>query len=307
MKNKLVKTISSLAMAAVLVCTSASAQAAEAADTGSADTLSIESCAANIKSIYKARYPEQADVVDEVVDVILSDEVFVGIFEDEGEAAFRIIEDALHDALDSYVAPIAFDEDHYYVDRALPSVQQIYNNYCGVASVVMALMAAGKENCFLSAGQIEKLQDKYAEELGITPNGTGVEIGNITAFMQQRFPVNSLGDTYRSKIFTRFSTEKIEDFLAFALMCDTTPIIQVKEPQRLSYYPNNYSSGGHYIVIDSLDLSTGIVWVIDPHWDNRYFGRHKISIEEIKDLASSTANLWMSVYTRIPDPADNHK
>lgn len=54
MKNKLVKTISSLAMAAVLVCTSASAQAAEAADTGSADTLSIESCAANIKSIYKA-------------------------------------------------------------------------------------------------------------------------------------------------------------------------------------------------------------------------------------------------------------
>ncbi len=104
MKNKLVKTLSSLAMVAVLVCTSASAQAAEAADTGTADTLSIESCAANIKSIYKARYPEQADVVDGVVDVILRDEVFIDIFEDEGAAAFQIIEDALHDALDPYSA-----------------------------------------------------------------------------------------------------------------------------------------------------------------------------------------------------------
>lgn len=311
MKNKLGKSLASFTMAAVLAFTSVAAQAAEIVGAESTDTLSIESCAANIKSIYKEKYPEQTDVVDEVVDIITADETFIDIFEDEGASAFQIVEDSLHDALDPYIAPLAFDEDMYWVDHLIPSVQQAENNFCGPASLVMALIGAQKVDYTLDTTITDKLQYDYAKETGIVSelgvnSGNGVEIGKMKNFLQKRFPVSSMGDTYRNKIFTRFSIAPIEDFLAFALLCDTLPIIRVDEPGRLNYYPDNYGWNPHYIVISSINLSTGEVGVIDPHWNDKYFGRHTVTLAEIEDLVYSKGNLWMCIYTRTSEDPEDH-
>ncbi len=210
-----------------------------------------------------------------------------------------------------HIAPVAFNEDEYYVDRLIPSIKQTKSTFCGVASILMALIGGGKKEYALNSILTDKWQYDIAKEVGIYSaeggiTGNGVEIQIMKDYLQTFFPENSMGDTYRVKIFTKFSIEPIEKFLTFALLCDTVPIIRVDEPQRLSYYPNNYSLGAHYIVVDSIDLSTGKVGVIDPHYDDRYYGRHTVTIDEIKDLVYSENNLWMCVYTRIPDPEGNH-
>lgn len=304
MKHKLSKTLTSLAMAAVLVCSNVTAAAAEAVNAELSDTLSFEGCAANIRSIYKARYPEQTDIVDAVVDALTADEVFIGIFESQGASAFQIVEDSLHDALDPYTAPAAYDESFYYSDYYVPTIQQKEDNYCGVASIIMAVMGGGKKFPDTSPEGIDKLQDEIARETGIyNKPDKGVVTGDMAAYLQKYFPANSMNCTYRAKAFTRLedSFKHIDSYLQFAFMCNTLPIIRVEEPRRLSYYPNNYS-GAHYIVISSIDFETGEVWVVDPHYDNRYFGRHLITLDEIKDLVnSSNSDLWMCVFTNTSD------
>ncbi len=113
--------------------------------------------------------------------------------------------------------------------------------------------------------------------------------------------------TYRSKIFTIYSIQNIDRFLQISLTCNALPIIRVDEPQRLSYYPDNYSLGSHYIVISSIDYDTGEVWVVDPHYDDKYFGRHLITLDEIKELVNCPNHLWMCVYSGVGGKADQHE
>lgn len=106
--------------------------------------------------------------------------------------------------------------------------------------------------------------------------------------------------TYKNKAFTRYSIDNIEFYLAEALHCNTVPIIRINEPRKLSYYPNNYS-GRHYIIVDSVDFELGRVYVIDPHYSGKYFGRHTITLDELKSLPDSSSALWMCTYTLTSD------
>lgn len=106
--------------------------------------------------------------------------------------------------------------------------------------------------------------------------------------------------TYRVKVFHKYSVQYIEGFLAVALSSDTVPIIRVDEPGRFGYYPNNYK-GSHYVVIESVDFSTGDVVVVDPHYSDAYYGKHIITLDELKDQVYAQWNLWMCIYTRTPD------
>lgn len=310
MNTKLIKLFSSCAMAVALSFTSVAAQATEIGNAECKEGLTIESCAANIKRIYSENYPEQAAMINDIVDTISSSEEFACIFEDEGATAFQIIEDSLHDALDPMPTCVAWDgnddADYYYTKYGVPCIQQTENTFCGVASMLMALIGGGKEEYMSNSALTDKMQYDYAEEVGIYDKkngitGDGVHIQDMKEFLQARFPVNSANFTYRVKVFTRYSVEDVTDYISLALLCDTVPILRVDEPQRLSYYPDNYNSSAHYVVIHSIDYSTGKVVVIDPHYLDSYYGRHTITIEEVEDLVYSKLDLWMCVYTHIPD------
>ncbi len=244
-------------------------------------------------------------MIDEIVDCLSADEEFIYIFEQEGMAAFQIIEDSLHDALDPIAAPAGWDNDeYYYTQNKITPVRQAENNFCGVASIIMALIGGGYMK---NSDYIEDLQYEYAADFKIydeTKNepvkDEGVSIKNMTEFLQNKFPVDTLKRTYKRKAFTRFATDKIGYYLAEALLCDKVPIIRVHAPRKLSYYPNNYS-GGHYIIVEGVDFYLGEVYVIDPHYSDDYFGRHTITFDELKSLPDTSSDLWVCTYTRSSD------
>lgn len=218
------------------------AQAAEAVGTTvTADDLGLESCAENIKRNYKERYPEQTEMIEEIVDIISADEEFICIFEQEGATAFRIIEDSLRDVLEPAPAPISWDEDYYYARYYFPVIKQVQDTFCGAASIVMALMGGGKVNWTADTSITNQMQYEIATETGIWDPKTnskiddkGIDINDMKNYLQEYFPADSLGYTYQRKIFTRFHTSDIEGFLTIALANDTLPVLRVHEPQRLT-------------------------------------------------------------------------
>lgn len=295
------------------------AQAAETVGTAvTAEDLSLKGCAENIKRVYKERYPEQGEMIEEIVDIISADEQFICIFEQEGAAAFRIIEDSLRDALEPAVMPIVWDEDLYSTGYYFPVIKQAEDTFCGAASIVMALMGGGKVNWTADTAITNKMQYDIATETGIWDPKTnskikgadnkykGIEIGVMRNYLQKYFPADSTGLTYQRKIFTRFHTSDIEGFLATALVNDTLPILYVNEPQRLNYYPSSYSSGPHYIVVKWVDFASGEVGVVDPHYLPAYLGEHVVSLDEIKKLPNKDSSLWMCVCTRTGEAADDY-
>ena len=101
------------------------AQAAEAVGTAVvAEDLSLEGCAENIKRIYKERYPEQAEMIEEIVDTVSANEEFIYIFERNGASAFGIIENTLERALVPSVSPVGWNDDTYYTDYPCQKIQQ---------------------------------------------------------------------------------------------------------------------------------------------------------------------------------------
>ena len=293
MKNKIAKIFSSFALAAVLTCTGMAAQAAEVVDTEYADTLSIESCAANIKNIYKVNYPDQTEMIDEIVDTLSADSEFIRISESEGAAAFQIVEDSLRDALESPIATYSSRAANY----KLPSytIDQYYSTHCGPASALQALVSNGKisepsdpTNAVFTAGKEMKT------------DGTGTFVYRITNYMNKY--QGSDPYTYKSKAFTRFSYDRALDFVIYSLSKGRAPVMKVYDTRLMSYYNGNEYS--HYVTIIGVNTSEGTITVVDPHFKKDYRGEHSIPISEFYDIIrgdSSTTDGWLSVYTDVAE------
>lgn len=297
MNNNFAKIFSSFAMAGVLTFTGIAAQAAEAVSTECADTLSIDSCAANIKSIYKANYPEEADMIDDIVDTLSSSEEFASIFEDEGATAFQIIEDSLRDVLNPEPTTHMQTDDLYTSRYSFPWVHQINSYSCGPASTLMALIGSGAKDYYYTHDT--EITDGWQETLAsdmYTNKTSGTYISNITKMMNKHIPsVN--GYTYKTKAFTIYSYEKALDFIETSLVMDAVPVIRVSDTALLKYYHGN--SFCHYMVVDSVDFNAECVNLVDPHYDDAYFGIHSISFEEFEYLAENCRDFWVSVYTKV--------
>lgn len=299
MKNKTAKILSSLVMASVLTCTGVAAQAADVVDMDYVDTLSIRSCAANIKNIYKAKYPEQAETIDNIVDTLSNSDEFICIFEDEGTTAFQIIEDSLRDALESTVMPCMQTDDLYISKYSFPNIQQKNDYYCGPASVLMALIGSGAEGYYYTLD--ETVTNGWQDDLGgdgmlETSQENGTSILSVTRVLRNNVPSRN-GYTYKTKAFTINSYEKALDFIEASLVMDAVPVIKVSNTALLGYY--NGSSFDHYMVVDSVDFNAESVQLVDPNCDNRYFGNHSITFDEFEYLAKNSGDFWVSVYTNV--------
>lgn len=178
------KRILAFAAAAMVLGAATTAQAQEAAESSvTADVLTIESCAENIKSIYKSRYPEQAEMIEEIVNIISADEEFIYIFEQEGTSAFRVIEDSLMDALAPEVSPCAWSDELYYTSHSVAPIRQKTNDFCGPASTVMALVGSGYSKYYYTKDEsiTNAWQDEVAGKMPETKGHAAIvyEITNI--------------------------------------------------------------------------------------------------------------------------------
>lgn len=252
MSVKFGKRVLSFAAAAVVLCLATTAYAQEAVGSGAAaESLTIESCAENIKNIYKSRYPEHADFIEETVDTLSQSEVFAGIFEDDGASAFQIIEETLWDVLNPTPSLHMQTDDLYISKYSFPNVQQINKQYCGPASTVMALIGGGASSYYYTWN--ETITNGWQRELGEsnellatkTPenckeeNKWGTEISNITKVLKDNVPsVN--GYTYKTKAFTINSYMKALDYVSTSLVLDAVPVIRVSDTSLLEYYGGKF-------------------------------------------------------------------
>ena len=299
MNRRLNKLIFSCLMVATLTYTSVTAQAEETvdmeyADTEYTDSLCIGSCAANIKSIYKAKYPEQAEVIDDIVDTLSSSDQFVAIFNEEGASAFYIIEDSLRDVLEPTAEPCMQTDELYTTKYLVPAVRQNTNNNCGPASTLMALIGSGASGYSYTTdtNTLNTWQNNLVEQL--KPDTNGTPIGNITNVMKANVPSRN-GYSYKTKAFTKNSYNKALGYIESSLIMDAVPVILINDTSLLSYY--NGESYHHYMVVTSVDTLAGLVTVIDPHYDDKFFGVHYISFTEFTNMVKNCKDFWVSTYT----------
>lgn len=296
MNAKLMRIFSSCAMAAVLSFTSVTAQASETGNTECAEALTIGNCAANIKRLYTSDYPEQEEVINDIVDTLSSSDEFVEIFNDEGASAFQIVEDSLRDVLNPEPTAHMQTDDLYTSRYSFPNIQQIDNYSCGPASTLMALIGGGASGYYYTHN--ETITDDWQADLKaeMGTNSTGTYISQITRVLRENIPsVN--GYTYKTKAFTIYSYDQALDFIETSLVMDAVPVIRVSDTSLLGYYHGNKYS--HYMVVDSVDFNAECVTLVDPHYDNAYFGKHTISFDEFDYLAENCNDFWVSVYTKV--------
>lgn len=304
MKARITKLVSLFAMTAMFLFSNIAAQVTSAIGVECDNAYSIESCADNIRDIYKDKYPESAAMIDDIVDTIVSDDMFVSIFEEEGASAFQIVEDSLRDALDSEPTPLMQTDDLYTSKYSFPMVKQMNTYFCGPASTLMALIGSGASSYYYTndTTTLNNWQISLAKEdiLNATPQHTKTDIERITKVLNDNIP-SKYGYKYKSKAFTIHSYSKALDFVSTSLVNDAVPVLLIRDTSLLKYYKG--ASFSHYVVINYVDFNAETVMIKDPHYDSRYHGIHVISFDEFEYLAKYSEDLWMSVYT---DASSDH-
>lgn len=292
MNRRFMKLVSSCVMAGILTCTGVAAQAAEVVDTEYADTLSIGNCATNIKNIYKANYPEKAEMIDEIVDTLSRDEVFTDIFESEGATAFQIIEDSLQDALEPSISTFSTRSVSYNLPTCV--IDQCYPYYCGPASAIQALVSSGKIS---RPSNTESAVKQAAQEMGSDRNGT--YISQIPGYMNKYEASSTV--KYKAKAFTRYTYDKALDFVIYSLANGRAPVMYVYDSKLLGYYDNSFT---YYVTIVGVDTGAGTVTICDSSNNTAYRGVHKITIDTFNSLMKgnlSTKDGWLVVYSNTSD------
>ncbi len=307
MKKIIQKAISLSLALTMMMCSYAPCFAEKVDASKSSNTLSIGECANNIKAIYKSEYPEQSDVIDDIVDTLSSSNEFINIFKSEGATAFQIIEDSLCDFLKPSAKPYMQTDDLYTTKYLVPQIRQIKNTYCGPASTVMALIGSGAPKYKYTTNQsvTNGWQTYFATGGNISGNNNdnlftekngGTNIEDITKVLKNNVPsVN--GYTYKTKAFTYYTYNKALDFIEISLVMDAVPVIRLQDTSLLSYYKG--ASFTHYVVITSVDFNAESITIIDPHYDDKYFGTHQISFAEFNNLAKNSRDFWISTYTKV--------
>lgn len=301
MNAKLMKIFSSCAMAAALSFTTVAAQAAEIGSTECAEALTIGNCAANIKRIYTTEYPEQADMINEIVDTFSTDSEFINIFDSEGAKAFQIVEDSLKDSLEPSVSAQSLTAVRYSLTAR--AISQVVGNsvedkyHCGPASALQALVANRKISY---PSNTQSAVKTAGEKMGTNSNGTYVY--QITNYMNTYESSSSVN--YKSKGFTRYSYEKALDFVINSLASGRAPVMRVYNTALMSYY--NGAKYSHYVTITGVDTSAGTITVVDPHFSTTYRGVHTITLSEFYNVMKGGTGLdgkatdgWLSVYSGI--------
>lgn len=289
--TKLLKCISSIAMAAMLSSATVAAQAAEISNSTYANTISISSCAENIKNIYKANYPGHEAMIDEIVETISSSEEFVHCFEVEGATAFQIVEDSLRDALVPTASTYGLSGGVYSSKNTVPAIMQTTSYYCGPASVLQALRGNGDNT---------DTQDNIASALGTT-SSNGTYITSISAYMRQKHAASG-GYEYKAKAFTCYTYQNAIELVKESLRKDAVPIVRIPDTSVLGYYGG--LSQCHYVCVSKVDTNKGTVTLVDPNNTKSgnsypYFGTKVISMKEFNDLVNYDG--WIALYTKAAD------
>lgn len=283
-------------LAATVLFGSSGAQTLAMAETQeSAPADDLQSCAENIKRIYKERYPDNYDVIDDIVDTISSDDEFIRTFEYKGAKAFQIVEDSLRDVLEPTPEPYYAVDGVYRTSGTVPFIMQTRDNYCGPAAVLQALIGTG----YLSNTSDNKNYTKQKEVSEKVFDNGSANITLIADYMQEYYKDITPNKFYKAKAFTwrPESKSKVIGFLTYSLQNNGAPIVNVYDTSKFGYYGN--VSQRHYVTITEVNTNTKSITVMDPNYGAGLGGTHTITYDELLELTGTAGNLWVAVYTNV--------
>lgn len=290
--KKLAKILSSLTMAAVLSCTSLTAFAADCIaedevygiDIEEFANWGIDDFAASIKTQYKLEYPDQAEIIDAIVDAIASNEVFIEMFDDQGESAFQIIEDSLREVLEPSVSLCDSTDELYFSKYNVSPIKQESSSKNAAAATLMALIGSG-----VSGYTQTTINNQFNAD---TSSQT---INKITNLLKSKIPNKSDTVGVRTRAFTTagYGSDWLIDCIGDSLVGDKVPVIQISNASNLRWYKNG-ETGTRYLVATCVDTLAECVTFYDP--DSSHFGTHYLDYDEIYDLMEKEKVIWVSAY-----------
>lgn len=252
----------------------------------------IEDYAENTKTAFKLTYPEQEDVIDEIVDAIVSNDTFISIFEDDARAVFRIVEDSLRDALEPLPQPIAETDEIFYSKYNLTPIKQRNSDYNAAAATLMALVGSGVSEYI--GKNTDTMQRNIYSNFNTNPQ-SGEVIRDITYLMWQKVP-STAGYAFQTNAFVTTAANAFDNMLTRlkgSLSCDGIPIIKIDDTKYLDYYKGT-SLKNKFLVVTQVDILGECVTVYDPNDDSRYFGDHVIDFDRLEFLFKKSSVFWIS-------------
>lgn len=253
----------------------------------------MPSCTENVKNTYKERYHECSELVDSIVDSIISDVEFIEYFENEGPVAFEVVADALDDVLESKSSLYSFDNESYFSTYNSYRNKQLYSYYDGPAAVVQALIGSGCINFTTNKSLLDSYQIAAASEMG-TNSTDNTSIYKITAYMQKKYAEKFGQDTdgtFQTRVFNSFNADNILGYITTSLAADAVPILRI--PDRSVLYEHRNETGSLYVNVVLADEQGEYIVYTDPTMENG-MGR-SITYDELESLTDS-GNVWLSTY-----------
>ncbi len=255
----------------------------------------IEDYAENIKSVFKLTYPDEADVIDEIVDAITNSDVFAKIFEEDAREAFQIVEDSLRDALEPSAMPIDQDDERDFSKYDVPLIKQTAADEISsaAAAATMALIGCG------ASGYSQNSANNVKSQLN-SDSSTNITIHKITNLLKKNkkdvsvFSYRTMAFTPKNITYSRASN--LFDCLSYALVYDTVPVIRIDDTSRLSYYKGKDIKRSHYLVVTQVDHLAECITVYDPNNDSAYSGSHILDYYEVENLLVNSKVLWVSAF-----------
>ncbi len=247
----------------------------------------------SVRAEYVDEYPNDVELIDNVIEDIFDDPQFTAIYDcDEEEAA-----DTLRDALDrsiqsecgiqpqSYVGTYASSK--YYV----PVVKQKTNYYCGPASIIEALVGNG-----ILDDENSVTQGTIAAKAGTTSNGTYV--------YKVRDVLNSYysSSPYEYKYVSHYTSKDSVYLLVDSLANDFVPVVLFSNTSKLGYY--NGKAYSHYVAVEYVDLNAKKIGIVDPNYISPYGGEHEVSFDSFSKALDSEG--WIISFSP-PDKPNEDK
>lgn len=253
----------------------------------------LSSYAAKIKNTYKERYPEHFELIDSIVDSVISDKDFIEYFERKGATAFQVIVNALNESIEPKTSLFGFKDEYYYSEYSSYSYKQLYNNYDGPSAAVTALMGSGCINYTHDTNKLRSYQEEAAKAMGFNSNNR-TSVFDLADYLQKKYVEKfgqNTGGSFQARVFNSSNSYNLLSFIQTALAWDTEPVLEI--PDRSVLYNHRNETGPLFVTVNVADDQGQYIVFSDPTMDKG--SGYSISYDELEALAKS-GSVWMASF-----------
>lgn len=239
-------------------------------------------------------YPDDVELIDQVIDLVTNDPNFVAIYDNYPEEALDMLKSNISASIheQSGIDTYAYESRRYYSYFGVPVVKQAEDWYCCPASFIAALIGT---TAFTDTetNKGKAMQDTIAEELGVTEGQGAPPVYEVRDCLNKHFS----GKPYGYHMFTNVCYKQSIKYMADALEKEYIPLVRVTDTSAFKYY--NGKKLSHYVAVSAVDYSKKTIDIMDPNNVSPYGGNKTITFDEFYNamqLVNGGENCWIISY-----------